>query len=148
MSRGARWCLFVDTDRPALAAVEANRRTLRLEDQSRIARHDALRPGHWILPPGPDKFTVIFVDPPYKMTLDPVGRRQLADMAGELARLGVVAPGAVAMLRAKRGTLMDTPWPNWRIFDERAYGTTTLCLMEYAPLLGAITNGEARMTDE
>jgi 16S rRNA (guanine966-N2)-methyltransferase len=146
LSRGARWCLFVDMDKEALAAVESNGRTLRLEGQMRIARRSALEPGRWILPP-PDKFTLIFADPPYKMTLEPAGRQRLAAMAAELARLDAVAPGAVAMIRVKRGTPFDARWPGWRIVDERSYGTTTFYLMEYGP---AATGGndEFRMTND
>jgi len=131
MSRGAAFCLFVDSDRPALEMVEANRRLLRLVDRTRVVRHDCLRPGPWILPLSPGRFTLVFADPPYKMTADPEGRCRLAAVAGALAALGAVEGGAVAMLRMKRGTPMDAPWPDWRVFDERAYGSTTLHLMEY-----------------
>ena len=139
LSRGAKWCLFVDMGKEALAAVESNGRTLRLEGRMRMARRSVLDPGPWILPPPPDKFTLIFADPPYKMTADPAGRRQLAAMAAELARLGAVAPRATAMLRVKRGTPMDARWPGWRIVDERSYGTTTFYLMEF---------GEAPMNEK
>jgi 16S rRNA (guanine966-N2)-methyltransferase len=131
MSRGAASCLFVDADPAALAVVEANRRSLGLLDGTRVARGDALRPGRWIVPSPPDQYTLVFVDPPYKMTADPAGRRRLAAMAEALDGLGAVAPRAAAMVRVRRGTPMDAPWPRWRVFDERSYGTTTLYLMEH-----------------
>ena len=132
LSRGADFCLFVDADPEAVKATETNATTLRLSDEMRIVRRDALRPGTWIKAPGGTGYTVVFADPPYRLTADEAGRQRLAEMAKRLADLGCLAPGAVAMLRAKRGVPMDRPWPGFNLFDERTYGTTTLYLMEYA----------------
>jgi len=132
LSRGAAWCQFVDADAAAVATVEANRRTLRLEAASRVARRDVLRPGPWLKPPAPHgRYSLIFADPPYKMTADPEGRRHLAAMIATLDDLGLVAPRAVAMIRAERGVPMDAPWPRWHLVDVRSYGTTTLHLLEH-----------------
>jgi len=132
LSRGAHLCLFVDADADAIKAAETNAATLRLTGQVRFARRDALRPGTWIKAPGGAGYTLVFADPPYRLTADEAGRQRLAEMARSLADLGCLAPGAVAMLRAKRGVPMDRPWPGFNLFDERTYGTTTLYLMEYA----------------
>jgi 16S rRNA (guanine966-N2)-methyltransferase len=132
LSRGALLCLFVDADPAAVKATETNAATLLLSGEVRIVRRDALRPGTWIKAPGGAGYTLVFADPPYRLTADEAGRQRLAEMARSLADLGYLAPGAVAMLRTKRGVPMDRPWPGFNLFDERTYGTTTLHLMEYA----------------
>jgi len=129
LSRGAARATFVDTDAAAIEAVETNCGRLGLNERARILRRDVLRPGPWIRPIGVASYTLIFVDPPYKMTADPPGQERLADMVRTLVALGCVAPQAVAMLRAKRGTAVKLPWEGFDLIDERTYGTTTLYLM-------------------
>jgi len=138
LSRGARWCLLVETDPSAVNAAETNAATLRLTKQAKVVRRDALRPGPWIRPPaglagrrgGPDDetYTLVFADPPYRLTDEPAGREKLAAMAQALADLRCLAPEATAMLRTQRGIVPD-PWPGFAAIEARTYGTTTLHLM-------------------
>ena len=129
LSRGAAHAMFIDTDKDAIAAAEANGRTLGLQERMRVLRRDVFRPGPWIAPPGGGAYTIVFVDPPYRMTDAEREREDLASMIRSLADLGCIAPGTVAMLRAKRGVETGTPWPGFDLHDERTYGTTTLYLM-------------------
>jgi 16S rRNA (guanine966-N2)-methyltransferase len=131
LSRGAVSCTFADTDRAAVNAVETNARRLGLHRRARILRRDVLRPGAWIRPIGASAYTLLFADPPYKMTADPQGQQRLAEMAAALVRIGCVAPRARAMLRVERGTRVSLPWDGFEPWDERSYGTTTLHLMTY-----------------
>jgi 16S rRNA (guanine966-N2)-methyltransferase len=133
ISRGATTCTFVDADEIAIEMVTANCRRLGLEKRVRIQLKNVLRPGTWIKPQGADKYTLIFADPPYKLASDLEGQVRLVDMIQGVADLGVIAPGAVAMLRVKRDTVIPLPWPGFRLFDERTYGTTTLYLMMFSP---------------
>ncbi len=135
LSRGARWCIFVERDPKAVQALDTNLRVLGLEERARLARRDALRPGTWIAPPdGEAGYTLLFCDPPYRLTADPAGRRKLATAAARLEEAGYLASDAVAMLRAKRGVdLSDAPWPGFERIEARPYGTTTLHLMRRSP---------------
>ena len=134
LSRGAAACTFVDTDGAAVDAVARNCERLGVEDGVRIKRRDALRPGEWIAPPGGQSYTLIFVDPPYKIPAAEDGRRRLEQMARRLLDLGGVAPDALAMLRAEAGTDPGLPWDGFGCIDTRTYGTTTLHLMvRHAP---------------
>ena len=132
LSRGAAACTFVDPNDAAIAAVETNVQRLGLMEQVRIIRRSALRPGPWIRPREAAAYTLIFVDPPYRMTAAEDGQRQLAEMASALTACGLVAPAAVVMLRAERGVKIPLPWPGFVAYDERSYGTTTLHLMVLA----------------
>jgi len=134
LSRGAHACTFVDAARSAVAAVARNCERLGLEDCVRIKRRDALRPGAWLVPPAGRGYTLIFVDPPYKITGEEEGRRRLARTARRLRELACVAPGALAMLRAEAGTDTGLPWEGFRLDEARTYGRTTLYLMvKHAP---------------
>jgi len=131
LSRGAAACTFVDNDRDAVTVVETNCRRLGLLDRARVLRRDVLGPGAWIRPIVTNAYTIILADPPYSMTADPAGQQRLAGMAQALVRLGCVAAGAIAMLRAERGTRVNLPWGGFELADARSYGTTTLYLMTY-----------------
>jgi len=134
LSRRADACTFVDVGQAAVAAVARNCDRLGLTDRVRIERRDALRPGAWLVPPDGRGYTLIFVDPPYKIPAEEEGRRRLARMARRLLDLGCVAPGAVAMLRAEAGVDPGGPWEGFDLLDTRTYGTTTLHLMvKHAP---------------
>lgn len=132
MSRGARWCTFVDRSPKALDAIEVNVSALGLADHTWVLRRDTLRPGTWIRTPDGARYSLVFCDPPYPMSRKATGRGRLAEMVGKLGELDCLAPGAVAMLRVQRGvTVTDHPWRGFETVDERTYGTTTLHLMEY-----------------
>jgi 16S rRNA (guanine966-N2)-methyltransferase len=133
LSRGAAACTFVDSGGLAVETVEMNCERLGLSDRVRILRRDALSPGPWIKPAGAAAYTLIFVDPPYAMTADPGGRARLKSMAAELVRMGVIAVGATAMLRAERGIDVELPWEGFVVDDTRTYGSTTLHLMTRLP---------------
>lgn len=69
LSRGVDHCTFIERDRSARLLLEKNIETLRLTGQSRVLAVDALSPV-WlnVLPHKP--ISLIFCDPPYKMTQD------------------------------------------------------------------------------
>ncbi len=132
LSRGARWALFVETDGAALKALGTNLQTLRLSDRCRAARRDALRPGPWAAPDAGAAYSLVFADPPYRLMDAAAGRDRLAEAVADLAARGLVAPDAAAMVRTRAGVEVE-PWPGFRRFDVRTYGTTTLHLMEREP---------------
>lgn len=74
MSRGARFCLFVETDDAARGAIRDNVETFGLFGTTRVHRRDAtqlgLRPGSQA-----EAFNLVFLDPPYRKGL---GEKALA----------------------------------------------------------------------
>src|SRR4051812_23386804 len=62
ISRGARSCDFVETRPSSLHALKANVVKLRLKDQTRIFKRDALP---FAAALGPNSYGLVFVDPPY-----------------------------------------------------------------------------------
>src|SRR5918997_1477168 len=89
MSRGAAFCLFVETDETARGAIRDNVEALGLFGATRVHRRDATDLGHRPASAGP-AFDLAFLDPPYGKSL---GERALT----QLAEGGWLAPGTVAV---------------------------------------------------
>ena len=68
ISRGAEFCLFVETEPKARASIRANIEKMKISEDTRLHRYDATRlkiaPGNLR-----GKFTHIFMDPPYNKGL-------------------------------------------------------------------------------
>jgi len=68
ISRGADFCLFVETEPKARAAIRANIEKMKISEDTRLHRYDATKlkvaPGNLR-----GKFTHIFMDPPYSKGL-------------------------------------------------------------------------------
>ncbi len=117
LSRGAAFCLFVETDAGARGAIRDNVEALGVKGElfgrTRIHRRDATDLGQRPGADGPP-FDLAFLDPPYARGL---GERALA----ELVAGGWLAPGGVAVL--ERGAAEAEPEaPGFERLDDRRYG--------------------------
>ena len=113
LSRGAAFCLFVETDEQARGALRTNLDALGLIGAGRVHRRDATDLG---LRPASDgtPFDVAFLDPPY-------GKRLGEAALMGLAAGGWLAPGALAVL--ERGA--DEPLfalEGFECVDQRGWG--------------------------
>jgi 16S rRNA (guanine966-N2)-methyltransferase len=131
LSRGAAFCLFVETDAAARGAIRDNTETLgargELFGRTRIHRRDATDLGPR---PGGDgqPFDLAFLDPPYAKGL---GERALA----ELAHGGWLAPDAVVLL--ERGADEPDPvTPDFEALDARTYGAARVHFLKFSPAAG------------
>ena len=88
LSRGAAFCLFVETDEAARGAIRENVEAMDLFGQTRVHRRDATDLG---VRPGGDgpAFGLAFLDPPYAKGLGETALQKLAE-GGWLARDAVV----------------------------------------------------------
>ena len=113
LSRGARFCQFVDDDTAARGVIRRNADALGLIGQCKIWRRDATRLGPCApLPP----FDLVFIDPPYGRGL------------GEKALVSLVAgswfaPDAVIVLEEAKGAGVASPAGLVQV-DRRDYGDT------------------------
>ena len=127
MSRGAAWCLFVETDAGARAAIRDNVEALQLFGVTRIHRRPATALGAKPSAVGP-AFTLAFLDPPY--------RKALASPAlATLDEGGWLTPGAIAVVeQAQDEAPADAP--AFGEVDRRRYGDTQLGVYVYQPSKG------------
>lgn len=129
LSRGADFCLFVETAEAARGAIRDNIEALDdrgagLFGRTRVHRRDATdlgpRPGS----AGPP-FDLVFLDPPYAKGL---GERALAAVADG----GWLAPEALAVF--ERGAdEPDLELPGWRLLDARDYGAARILFLAREP---------------
>lgn len=107
LSRGAAHCTFVEPDRAALAALQANIATLDAAATVEPRRAEHFRGG---------PFNLVLVDPPYGSGL------WLKAMAGIEP-----APGAWASIETARDETVELP--GWEAEAERTYGKAKITLL-------------------
>jgi 16S rRNA (guanine966-N2)-methyltransferase len=115
LSRGARFCLFVEEDAEARGAIRMNIEAFGLTGVTKVWRRDAAKLGS-AAPMQP--FTLVFADPPYGTGL---GELALGAAAGG----GWLADGAIAVLEERRGAAISLT-SGFTPIDSRAYGDTSL----------------------
>jgi 16S rRNA (guanine966-N2)-methyltransferase len=123
LSRGAAFCLFVETDEAARGAIRDNVEALGLFGQTRVHRRDATALGMRPSSDGPP-FELAFLDPPYAKGL---GETALASLANG----GWLAPGALVVF--ERGAAEpDVSFPGFEPLDVRDYGAAKVCFLRLA----------------
>ena len=119
ISRGAGYCLFVEREPRALAAIRANTEHFGLgADQARIHRFDATKLK--IAPANrPAPFSHVFMDPPYNRGLSlPVLRR--------LPRY--LAPGAVVVMEDSAEA--ELVLSGWQVREDRVWGAARVVFLQ------------------
>lgn len=123
ISRGAAFCLFVETEAAARGCIRDNVEAFQLFGNTRIHRRSATDLG-----PKPAglgaPFDLVFMDPPYRQGLVPLALDQLA--SGQW-----LSPDALVV--AETGS--DEPAPHaegWTALDERRYGAARVSFFRRA----------------
>jgi 16S rRNA (guanine966-N2)-methyltransferase len=114
LSRGAAHCLFVESDRSALAALNRNIAAFGAGERTQVQT----QPLEYAHPPQ-QPCDILLLDPPYKSGL--------AEMALQrICNAGWVAPGGLMSIETD-GTPLETP-PGFAIEAERRFGKAYLTL--------------------
>jgi 16S rRNA (guanine966-N2)-methyltransferase len=123
LSRGAAFCLFVETDDAARGAIRENIDAMHLFGVTRVHRRDAtdlgLRPASAGAP-----FDIAFLDPPYAKGL---GEKAVA----ELVAGGWLNPGAILMFERGRSEI-DPVLEGFEQIDARDYGAARVLFYKLA----------------
>jgi 16S rRNA (guanine(966)-N(2))-methyltransferase RsmD len=126
LSRGGRFAAFAEIEGSALRLLQANLDDLQLADRSLIVRQDVLRKGVPD-PPAGSRFSLVFLDPPYRLTITSAERLwQKLDEALVAERL---ADDVRIVWRHERGVTLAVPAElagRLAIRDVREYGSQTL----------------------
>lgn len=118
LSRGARYCLFIEQSAPARALLRRNVETLDLTGVTKIWRRDATKLG----PAGRlGRFGLAFLDPPYGKGL---GENALI----AAAQGNWIEPGGIALLEETAGTEINVP-EGYEQLDRRTYGETAITIL-------------------
>ncbi|MEO1251581.1 MAG: 16S rRNA (guanine(966)-N(2))-methyltransferase RsmD [Pseudomonadota bacterium] len=123
MSRGAAWCLFVETDAAARGAIRVNIETLGLFGATRIHRRSATALGEKPAGVGPP-FTLAFLDPPYGEGLAAIALATLRD--GDW-----LAPGAFLIVEQGKDEA-PAAVDSFLEIDRRAYGAAQIGVYRFS----------------
>ena len=123
MSRGAAYCLFVETDEAARGAIRTNLDALNLLGAGRVHRRDATEMG---VRPATDgaPFDLAFLDPPYAKGL---GEKALAGLLSG----GWLAPDALCVLE-RASDEPSTPIDGFELVDMRKWGPAAVSFLRRA----------------
>lgn len=120
LSRGANWCLFVETDDKARGAIRENVEAMHLFGHTRIHRRDCTDLGQKPAGDGAP-FDLAFLDPPYAKGL---GEKALAQLvAGSWLK-----PGAIVVFERGAGE-PDIETPGYERLDTRDYGAARVLFL-------------------
>jgi len=121
MSRGAAFCLFVETDSAARGCIRDNIEAFQLFGSTRIHRRSATDLGGKPAGLGAP-FDLVFMDPPYAYDLVPPALDQLV-------RGAWITPEAFVV--AETGADETAPaTPGWSLLDERIYGAARVSFLK------------------
>ncbi|KPL54221.1 16S rRNA (guanine(966)-N(2))-methyltransferase RsmD [Prosthecomicrobium hirschii] len=122
LSRGARFCLFVEDAAEARGLIRANVEKLGLTGATKLWRRDATKLGE--LSGGLEPFDLCFLDPPYGKGL---GERALAAARDG----GWLRPGALCVLEEATEAPFALP-AGFELLDDRDYGEARLRFLQVA----------------
>lgn len=115
LSRGAASATFVETERAATKAIEANVASLGAGGRAMV------RPMSAAALPSSEPFDIVFADPPYVP-----GSGSTA--AAAVAKAGWLAEGGWMAVETRRGDAVSPP-PGWEVDAERDVGRARLTLL-------------------
>ncbi len=115
LSRGAAQATFVESDRAAIRAIEANAAAMGAQDRA------SLRATSAAALPASEPFDLIFADPPYA-----AGSGTAA--AAAVAKTGWLAPGGWMAIETRRGDAVAPP-DGWEVDATRDVGRAHLTLL-------------------
>lgn len=119
LSRGARYCLFVDDNAAARALIRENIETIGLTGHTKIFRRDATSLGP-VAPLRP--FDLVLMDPPYGLGL---GKRAL----NAILEGGWLNPDAIIVLETRTGTDIAVP-EEFELLDQRTHGEAQTLILK------------------
>lgn len=129
LSRGARVCTFVESDRDLVRLIAANARKCRLQEHCRLVQADVLDLPKRTPPPDAGPADLVLVDPPYAMTDDPNRRADLFDALEEIVGEWITTRACLVL---HHSPLPGAIWPARRLVqtDQRIYGRSQLTFFD------------------
>lgn len=121
LSRGAAFCEFVESDRRAAAVIIENAEAFGFIEQTRLHVRDVLK----FLAATPDRFDIVFADPPYAATTFDAVARALVDRR-------LLTDGGLAMMEHAGAMRIAAP-PGGRLLLERSFGDTAITMLTLGP---------------
>ena len=119
LSRGAAFSVMTDASRKAAAAIKRNIELCRAQEQTRLI------PSEWqaVIPSlRGQKFSLVFLDPPYRLTA------AYAEVPERLLRENMLTDDALLVMEHSQEVTLPPLPPEFELYDTRRYGTVCLSL--------------------
>lgn len=132
ISRGASDVVLVESSRAACSAIEANLKTLRIENGFRLIRRDAMVALKQ-LAEASAQFDIVFFDPPYTSEL-------YEDVLNELATSSVLSPGSIVIVEHRAKHRLAPAYSNLEVYRQLKQGESALSFYTLAVNLETTTS--------
>lgn len=127
LSRGAKFVTFVEKDAKIIGLLNANIKKAGFISRSRLVRADAFKIGAPVDFDG-ERYSIIFVDPPYSMTRNVAVDSPLdglfAILQEQLAQDGIV------IVRTDKRTELLEAYRRLQVIDRRLWGSMAITILE------------------
>lgn len=121
LSRGAGAVVFVENSTKAIAALHDNARLLGTQDAT-VVHADAWQ---WLGKVDPQRFDIVFLDPPFAAA-------PYEELCRLLAQRDWLAPGAMVYIELCRGQALPTLPDGWKAIREKTAGNVRYALIRAA----------------
>lgn len=117
LSRGAESCVFLENDHEAASVVRHNLTGARLSEAARLFEEDAIS----YLARTNDRFSLIFLDPPYDSGL-------YMPALSKICQRNLLSAGGVISVEYRAGDVLSVP-EGLTVIKERKYGKTAIYII-------------------
>jgi 16S rRNA (guanine966-N2)-methyltransferase len=133
LSRGARWCTFIERDRKTAAILQQNIDKGQFVADSKVISADAfsIGAGDASATIGSELYDLVFVDPPFPMTYDTAENSKLAKLFNVLA--GQVKDDAIVTVRTNKRAVLARQYSRFEIIDRRDWGKMAVTFLQAKP---------------
>jgi len=123
LSRGAKFCLFIDNKKSSLALIEKNICLCSIENKAKIIKWD-IKKNLNCLKLIEETFDIVFMDPPYNKNLVNISMMNLC-------HAGKMSPDALIIIEHSIHEQIDLNQPQLFLADQRRYGKTLISFLTY-----------------
>lgn len=133
LSRGARWCTFIEQDRKTAAILEQNIERGCFVADSKVISANAfsIGAGDAFANIGSELYDLVFVDPPFPMTYDTAEKSRLACLLNILS--DQVKDGAIVTVRTNKRAVLNPEYGRFEIIDRRDWGKMAVTILQAKP---------------
>ncbi len=131
LSRGSESVLFVEKDPVCVRTIMENLEALDLSSRAQVITGDAFAALPALIACG-HRFNLAFLDPPYSVSDDPGGLKELAGLVSSLYQGLILADQAMVVLRQRKGSGALFADAQGFQTDTRTYGSTQVAFIEKA----------------
>ncbi len=127
LSRGAEFVTFVEQDPKIISVLNKNIEKAGFVKKSKVIKSDAFKSGA-LLDSGRQRYSLVFVDPPYACTKD-TGLDSPLDRLLNLLTEQII-PEAIVVVRTHQSTALLNEYGQFKVVERRQWGTMAITILK------------------